>query len=622
MCLAEALLRIPDTDTADALIAEKIGERAVGASTSGASDSLFVNASTFGPDADGPRRQARRRTRARAPASVLKRLVARSGEPVIRQALRQAMRILGDKFVLGRTIEEALRARRGATRRSGYRFSYDMLGERAKTAADAERYFERYLAAIEAVGKAAGRSLAAIAHALMARPEHLGQALGHPSALRARQGGAARRASCCRASSSSPRAARRARPRPHRRRRGAGPPRPDARPVRARPSRDPALDGWPGLGLAVQAYGKRAMPVLRWLRRLSRARPASASPCASSRAPTGTARSSGRRSAGSPTIPCSRARCTPTCPISPACACCWPTRRAFYPAVRDPQRPHDRRRRTSRPADAPFEFQRLHGMGEALYEEVVGAAELGARLPHLCARSARTRTCVAYLVRRLLENGANTSFVNRLADERGAGRRDHARSRREPRSASAAEPRRGAAAAAARHLLPRAAQQRRPRADRADRARGAARARSAAELRALLRGRARSSTASDRRRRRGASWCSARTTGASASARCATADAGDDRDGDRSARTPPRTAGTGSAAPARADDPRAGRRPLRARPRAPDGRDRARGRQDAGERAGRRARGGRLPALLRDRGAAAVRRARSRCRARPARPTR
>ena len=107
MCLAEALLRIPDKDTADALIAEKIGggrwEKHLGASDSSVRQRLHLRA-----DADGPRCQARLTRASRARQAILKRLVARSGEPFIRQALRQAMRILADNFVLGRTIEEAL----------------------------------------------------------------------------------------------------------------------------------------------------------------------------------------------------------------------------------------------------------------------------------------------------------------------------------------------------------------------------------------------------------------------------------------------------------------------------------------------------------------------------------
>ncbi|HKD57040.1 MAG TPA: proline dehydrogenase family protein, partial [Hyphomicrobiaceae bacterium] len=166
MCLAEALLRIPDKDTADALIAEKIGE-GQWEKHLGASDSLFVNASTFGLMLTG-RLVRLAGERGAGPAGILKRLVARSGEPLIRQALRQAMKILGDNFVLGRTIKEAL-ARAAPYEARGYRFSYDMLGERAKTAADAERYFHRYLAAIAAIGAAKGRP-PRDGDGLMARP--------------------------------------------------------------------------------------------------------------------------------------------------------------------------------------------------------------------------------------------------------------------------------------------------------------------------------------------------------------------------------------------------------------------------------------------------------------------
>src|SRR5262245_31548479 len=167
MCLAEALLRIPDADTADRLIAEKIGggrwEKHLGAS-----DNLFVNASTFGLMLTG-RVVRLGEEKGSGPAALLKRLIARSGEPLIRQALRQAMRILGDNFVLGRSIEEALE-RAGDYAARGYRFSFDMLGERAKTAADAARYFGRYIAAIEAIGRHAGPMSDEALQALMARP--------------------------------------------------------------------------------------------------------------------------------------------------------------------------------------------------------------------------------------------------------------------------------------------------------------------------------------------------------------------------------------------------------------------------------------------------------------------
>ncbi len=154
LCLAEALLRIPDAATADRLIAGTIGSGDWSRHL-GHSNSLLVNASTWGLmltghllDWSGNRQSD--------PASMVQRLIARSGEPVIRQALRQAMRILGKQFVLGETIEEAL-ANGEDEAEQGYRFSFDMLGEAARTADDAERYASRYEEAADAI--AAGRDI-------------------------------------------------------------------------------------------------------------------------------------------------------------------------------------------------------------------------------------------------------------------------------------------------------------------------------------------------------------------------------------------------------------------------------------------------------------------------------
>ena len=243
MCLAEALLRIPDTNTADALIAEKIGGGRWDAHL-GQSDSLFVNASTFGLMLTG-RVVRLGEDRRSGPLGILNRLVARSGEPLIRQALRQAMKILGDNFVLGRTIEEAL-AHAAPLEARGYRFSYDMLGERAKTA-------DRCRALLRALphghrghrqrtpARRWRRPQAAVAS------ERIRQAFRAARALRAGQGRApARRAAaaaCC---------ARRRRPpqrhRAHHRRGGAGSARHHARPCSAPPTCTPSSTAGPVSG--------------------------------------------------------------------------------------------------------------------------------------------------------------------------------------------------------------------------------------------------------------------------------------------------------------------------------------------------------------------------------------
>jgi RHH-type proline utilization regulon transcriptional repressor/proline dehydrogenase/delta 1-pyrroline-5-carboxylate dehydrogenase len=155
MCLAEALLRIPDADTQDRLIADKIGgkqwDRHIGQS-----ESLFVNASAWGLMLTG-RFVELGKDATTDIGGYLGRLVSRSGEPFIRNAMKQAMRIMGRQFVLGRTIEEALGIAK-PLESEGYRFSYDMLGEAAFTRKDAERYLAAYRGALAAVGRAAKAS--------------------------------------------------------------------------------------------------------------------------------------------------------------------------------------------------------------------------------------------------------------------------------------------------------------------------------------------------------------------------------------------------------------------------------------------------------------------------------
>src|SRR5258705_11074298 len=138
MCLAEPLLRTPDAETANMLIKDKLKD-ADFSQHLGESDSLFVNASTWALMLTG--RILKLDEGATDLKGILKRMVTRSGEPVIRQAVTQAMRILGKQFVMGRDIGEALE-RAEAMEARGYRSSYDMLGEAPRTAAEAPRYFE------------------------------------------------------------------------------------------------------------------------------------------------------------------------------------------------------------------------------------------------------------------------------------------------------------------------------------------------------------------------------------------------------------------------------------------------------------------------------------------------
>jgi RHH-type proline utilization regulon transcriptional repressor/proline dehydrogenase/delta 1-pyrroline-5-carboxylate dehydrogenase len=404
MCLAEALLRIPDADTVDRLIRDKIGE-ANWERHLGHSHSIFVNASTWALMLTG--RLLRKEPQEVELRGALRRLVMRSGEPVVRQAVTAAMRILSRQFVIGRTIEEALERAKPAERR-GWRHSYDMLGEAARTAADAARYAEAYDRAIAAVGAAAAGREPAEAPGISVKLSAL-----HPRYEMAQRervlaemmpvlGALAR----------------------HARRVGIGFTIDAEEADRLELSLDvfealaaaPDLAGWDGLGLAVQAYQKRALPLLDWLADLARRtrRRLMVRLVKGAYWDTEIKRAQERGLASYPVY----TRKVATDVSYLACA-----RRlladgsAFYPqfathnahtlaAVFEMAGPR-----------RDYEFQRLHGMGEALYRQVIGAENLD-RPCRIYAPVGSHEDLLPYLVRRLLENGANTSFVNRIVDER------------------------------------------------------------------------------------------------------------------------------------------------------------------------------------------------------------
>jgi RHH-type proline utilization regulon transcriptional repressor/proline dehydrogenase/delta 1-pyrroline-5-carboxylate dehydrogenase len=410
MCLAESLLRIPDKETADALIADKIAggrwERHLGAS-----DSVFVNASTWGLLLTGRIVKLKDPKGGAAPINALKRLVARSGEPVIRQAVRRAVKILGDQFVTGRTIKEAL-ANTEALQGKGYRFSYDMLGEAARCEKDAERYFDRYMSAIEAVGRTAGPLKATHADALMGRPGlsvklsalaprfESGKDAHLDSVLKPRLLQLVRAA-----------------------RANGLPLTIDAEEQeRLEPTldmflaayRDEASAGWDGLGLAVQAYGRRAIPALRWLRRLAG--------IGGKRIPVRLVKGAywdseikWAQERGLADYPVFTEKTNTDLSYLAGVRLLLSDPSAFFPQFAT-HNAYTIAAAHVAAANTPFEFQRLHGMGEALYEEVFGPEKLG-RPVRIYAPVGGHEDLLAYLVRRLLENGANTSFVHQLADE-------------------------------------------------------------------------------------------------------------------------------------------------------------------------------------------------------------
>jgi RHH-type proline utilization regulon transcriptional repressor/proline dehydrogenase/delta 1-pyrroline-5-carboxylate dehydrogenase len=403
MCLAEALLRIPDNETIDRLIRDKIGP-ADWQKHVGQSSSMFVNASTWALMLTG---RVVKLDNQGEPAGLLRRLVARSGEPVIRQAVTAAMRILGRQFVMGRTIDEAL-GYAAAAERQGYRHSYDMLGEAARTAADAARYFDSYRAAIGKIGAAvAGRpivdapsisvKLSALhpRYELAQRDRVMAELLPRIKELaldakRLAMGFTIDAEEADRLDLSLD--------------------------LVEALAADPDLAGWDGLGLAVQAYQTRALAVLDFLADLARrtGRRLMVRLVKGAYWDTEVKRAQERGLDAYPVF--TRKPATDVNYL--ACA-----RRmlaagdAIYPMFAT----HNALSLAAIVEFAgnrtDFEFQRLHGMGEALYEQVVGSGKLD--IPcRVYAPVGSHEDLLAYLVRRLLENGANSSFVNRLVDER------------------------------------------------------------------------------------------------------------------------------------------------------------------------------------------------------------
>jgi len=409
MCIAEALLRIPDSETADELIAEKISgghwERHLGHS-----DSVFVNASTWALLLTG-RVVKLREARGANPLQAIKRLVARSGEPVIRQAVRQAVKVLGDQFVLGRNIHEAI-ARSQPFIDKGYLFSYDMLGEAAHTQKDADVYYERYMAAIDAIGQSAGPFASVHLDAVYDRPGFSVKL----SALHPRfEAGKEERI----AAELAPRLVSLARAA---RSRGLSMTIDAEEQDRLEPTlrlfasvfADPVVDNWHGLGLAVQAYGKRAVPVLRWLRRLAE-RTGKRIPVRLVKGAYWDSEIKWAQERALSDYPVFTRKLNTDVSYLACMRLLLSDPRAFYPQFAT-HNAHTLAAAHVAGGPSVFEFQRLHGMGEALYDEVSDNG-LIQRRARIYAPVGGHEELLAYLVRRLLENGANTSFVNRLADE-------------------------------------------------------------------------------------------------------------------------------------------------------------------------------------------------------------
>jgi RHH-type transcriptional regulator, proline utilization regulon repressor / proline dehydrogenase / delta 1-pyrroline-5-carboxylate dehydrogenase len=410
MCLAESLLRVPDAETQDRLIRDKISGRDWDRHL-GQSDSTFVNASTWALMLTGEVVAAAESARWDFDA-IWRRVIGRLGEPVIRQAVIAAVRLLGRHFVLGRTIEEAIAEARPWTR-NGYRFSFDMLGEAAVARAEAARYLERYRAAVRAIAAN--------------WPSRAGSVLERPgisvklTALHPRFEYTRRRRvmfelmpgliALCQEARDAHLAVTL-----------------DAEEserldltldIFGALGEEKTLRGWDGLGIAVQAYQKRALPEIAWLTELAQEQRRTIPVRLVKGAYWDSEIKRGQelglldypvftRKAGTDTsyIACIRALISAHPRLFPQFATHNAHTLAAVQAIAHTNR--------------EFEFQRLHGMGEALYEfydDFTHPRRSGAPV-RIYAPVGSHEDLLAYLIRRLLENGANTSFVHRLANEK------------------------------------------------------------------------------------------------------------------------------------------------------------------------------------------------------------
>jgi RHH-type proline utilization regulon transcriptional repressor/proline dehydrogenase/delta 1-pyrroline-5-carboxylate dehydrogenase len=406
MCLAEALLRVPDNATRDALIRDKIAS-GDWSSHIGQSPSLFVNAATWGLLVTGKLTAVNSET---SLAASLTRLIGRGGEPLIRRGVDLAMRMMGEQFVSGQTIAEALSNSRNMEAR-GFRYSYDMLGEAATTAGDAARYLADYERAIHAIGKSSagkgiyeGPGISVKLSALHPRycrakiERVMGELLPRLKrlALLARYYDVGLNVDAEEADRLE-----------------------ISLDVLEALATDHELAGWNGIGFVVQAYGKRCPFVVDWLVDLARRSKRrimvrlvkgaywdSEIKRAQVDGLEGFAVFTRKSYTDVSYLACARKLLAAPDAVFPQFATHNAQTLASIIEIAGPNFYRGQ-----------YEFQCLHGMGEPLYEEVIGPDKLN-RPCRIYAPVGTHETLLAYLVRRLLENGANSSFVNRVADRR------------------------------------------------------------------------------------------------------------------------------------------------------------------------------------------------------------
>ena len=404
MCLAEALLRVPDAATAEKLIADKLAG-ADWESHLGLSSSILVNAGTWGLMLTGRLVGLGSNTK-KSVGNAIGRLVNRSGEPMVRTAIRQSMKIMSHQFVMGRDIEEAMQ-RSEKKKNRGYRYSFDMLGEAALTAADAEQYFQAYKSAIEFIGRRNSNGDIFSAPGISVKLSALHPRYEFSQRKRVIKELTERLSVLA----------------------GLAKDKQIALTIDAEEAdrlllsldifsgvlKEPVLAAWDGLGIVVQAYHKMAGAVISMLASLAEE--------TGHRIPVRLVKGAywdteikHAQVEGFPGYPVFTRKANTDVSYIACAKRLFDNRQAFYPQFATHNAHTIAIVAELAGERLDFEFQRLHGMGENLYAEA-----LKVNKGHACrvyAPVGSHEDLLPYLVRRLLENGANTSFVNRIMDEK------------------------------------------------------------------------------------------------------------------------------------------------------------------------------------------------------------
>ncbi|MGR9073022.1 MAG: bifunctional proline dehydrogenase/L-glutamate gamma-semialdehyde dehydrogenase PutA [Gammaproteobacteria bacterium] len=403
MGMAEALLRIPDEPTQDMFLQEKL-TAADWREHLEHSDSFLVNVSTRALYLTGRFEDSFSHPEGEW-SHVLEKLMQRMGAPLIRSAIKESMRFLADKFVIAENIDDALLRRLG---HPSYRYSFDMLGEAALTESDAARYYAAYLEAIDAAARHAGSEniydnpgISIKLSALHPRYEPMQhrRAVGELSemllalAKRARDGGVSITVDAEEADRLDM-----------------------SLDIFSAVYQDPSLKGWEGLGLAVQAYQKRAIPVIRWLGILAETRKRRI-PLRLVKGAYWDSEIKRAQEGGLSDYPVFTHKTATDVSYLACAALILSNSRAFYPQFATHNAHTIAAIHQLGKGHAGYEFQRLHGMGEQLYSELIERSHWPVSC-RIYAPVGRHNDLLPYLVRRLLENGANTSFIN-LADDPG-----------------------------------------------------------------------------------------------------------------------------------------------------------------------------------------------------------